>query len=99
MVLWRWSFNPFFQPPIPQIDLSTITPSGTVAGLTIACLLNVATLAFVFLQWRKSGGAFSAPSMPSSFPSLSGGLGGGIPAYVPPSEPKMDDSPYAGLNA
>lgn len=96
MTLWRWSFNPFFQPPGPVIDVSATTPSGTVAGLVIACLLNVATLSFVVIQWRKAGGTFSAPSMPSSFPSLGGG---GIPAYVPPSEPKMDDSPYAGLAA
>ena len=95
--MWRWGANPFFQPPGPVVDtVPAWWHTGTTAGLVIACLLNCATLGFVFNQWRKAGGTFSVPTIGG------GGSGGGGGSYVPssPYPPGLDApsaAPYAGM--
>ena len=92
--MWRWTFNPFFQPPGPTVEpIPAGWHTGTTAGLVIACLLNVATLGFVFTQWRKAGGTFSVPSVGGG-----GGSGGYVPSSYPPGlAPSDSATPYAGM--
>jgi hypothetical protein len=69
--LWRWGVNPFFQPPGSGTTVEPIPASwhtGTTAGIVIAILLNIATLAFTVVLWRRQsgGGGMSVPTFTSS---------------------------------
>jgi hypothetical protein len=61
--LWEWS-------PVASAGsaaAAVVTPPphpGTVAGLTIACLLGVANLAGLFFMWRRSSPSYIATPIP-----------------------------------